>query len=182
MRWRDTRQRTSQIQPIVTAAATVKLMMPNSGVKPGTSFKALCESLAGQPVSFAIQNSQTRAASVVSAITENQSMALIAPRFMVGRPNAAIRASGGSSFSKSPFSGVGSHRITAVSAPRKVSGRTMCSMCCWRRQAQIAQPANGQAGQKNQTPTRKKALIEVQPGRASCSTFQPTQAGTGDWP
>jgi hypothetical protein len=53
---------------------------------------------------------------------------------------------------------------SAASSSRRSSGSTMCSSRLWRRQAQMAQAANGQAGQKNQMPTRKKALIEVQLG------------------
>jgi hypothetical protein len=104
--------------------------MPNSGLKPGTSLRAFLASCAGQPVSLAIQNIQTSPPSRVSTITENQSIALIAPRFIVGRPNAAISAIGGSSFSRSPLSGMGSHRITSASTPTKQVGRMMCSS--WR--------------------------------------------------
>jgi hypothetical protein len=59
---------------------------------------------------------------MVSTITENQSMALMAPRFMVGKPKAAMIASGGSSLSRSPFSGCRIEQmISSVSAPTKTA-------------------------------------------------------------
>ena len=51
---------------------------------------------AGQPVFAAVHATQMNRAQMVSVMTENQSMALMAPRFMVGKPIAASMASGGS--------------------------------------------------------------------------------------
>ena len=170
------------IQPMLAAAATTKATMPTSGLKPGTSLSAFLASWAGQPVSLAIQNSQISAPSMVSTITENQSIALIAPRFMVGRPKAAISASGASILRKSPFSSAGSHSSSTVRARKKNTGMTMCSRCCWRRQAQVAHTAKGQAGQKNQTPMRKKPLSVSRVGRPTWPAFQSSQSPTGDRP
>ena len=86
-------------------AATMNGAALNCGTKPGSSLSAFLANCAGTPVSFAAQNIHNRPASMVSTITENQSIALIVPRFMVGRPNAAMMASGGNSLSRSPFCG-----------------------------------------------------------------------------
>eukprot|EP01032_Pedospumella_encystans_P024599 gene24598-27815_t len=112
--WRDRRQCTSMNQPMVAQKATSMAGVRNSGLKPGTSLSALCAALAGQPVSMALQNSHRVAAHRVSTMTENQSMALMAPRFMVSRPKAAMMASGGSSSSSWPCSGAGWNRATLL--------------------------------------------------------------------
>src|SRR5450830_613504 len=117
---------------------------------------------------MANQNNHSVAAQMVSTITENQSMALMAPRFMVNRPNAAITASGGSNGSSWLWSGAGWHSAKMASMATKVSGTTMCSTWCWRRQAYTAQAAKGQAGQKNQMPTRKKNCRLLTLGKLSC--------------
>jgi len=163
----------------VAASATRKAIQPSSGWKPGTSLSAFLAAWAGQPVSLAIQNTQMMAAQAVSAITENQSMALMAPRFMVSRPKAAITASGGSSISNWPCSGAGLNRVSRAPMPTKASGTTMCSTPRWRRQAHTAQPAKGQAGQKNHTPTRKKNFSDTRLGQPSRLQFQSSQAFSG---
>ena len=132
---REMRQYTSTNQPAVAASATRKAIQPSSGVKPGTSLSAFLAARAGQPVSLAIQKIQITAAHKVSAITENQSMALMAPRFMVSRPKAAITASGGSSGSSWPCSGAGWNSVSSRPMTTKASGTTMCSTPRWRRDA-----------------------------------------------
>src|SRR5690606_2927276 len=83
---REMRQCTIQIQARVAAAANRKISRLNSGLKPGAILKAFFAICAGQPVCLASQPSQMKTAQVDSIMTENQSTALMAPRFMVGRP------------------------------------------------------------------------------------------------
>src|SRR5450830_1748772 len=128
---------------------------------------------------MANQNNHSVAAQMVSTITENQSMALMAPRFMVNRPNAAITARGGSNGSNWLWSGAGWHSAKMASMATKVSGTTMCRTWCWRRQAYTAQPAKGQAGQKNQTPTRKKNFSDNRLGQPICVWFHASQPFSG---
>src|SRR3546814_4201791 len=71
-----------------------------------------------------------KAAQVVSVITENQSTALIAPRFMVGKPNAASIASIGNSSNRLDSSVPGLSSANINKALKNVSGSVMCSASC----------------------------------------------------
>ena len=75
------------------------------------------------------------AAQVVSVMTENQSTELIALRFMVGRPNAARIANGGSSGSRMLSCRPGLISASKVNMATKASGSTICRALRCRRQA-----------------------------------------------
>src|SRR4051794_862422 len=113
------------IQPIVAEAAISRAIKLNSGLNPGASLNAFFAIWAGQPVCFAIQPTQMKAAQVVRVITENQSTALIAPRFMVGKPNAARIASGGNRGSKVLSSKCGLNIASTINPAKKVIGNTI---------------------------------------------------------
>jgi hypothetical protein len=99
--------------PADAAAAIRKVSRLNSGLKPGAILNAFFAVCAGQPVCLAIQPIQMKMAQVDSIMTENQSTALIAPRFIVGKPKAARIASMGSKWQQIRFH---PHRDSAVRA------------------------------------------------------------------
>jgi hypothetical protein len=100
-------------------------------------------------------------------MTENQSTALMAPRFIVGRPKAANTAMAGSKGSSKASLGRGL-RTEITSRPAMTAiGRVTCRALICLRQAYRAQAANGQAGHANQKPFFSRYASDSRDGRPS---------------
>src|SRR5260363_293395 len=147
--WQARRQRTSSIQQPVAHRAITHADALKCARKPGTRRPRLRASGGGKPVCAASQTIQTKADSPVKLRIANQSIAFIAPRLSVGRPQAASMDKAGKSSRNSRFVWAVCRPISASSGIITDNGSAICGTRRRPGQQHQEHAARGEAGQAN---------------------------------